>query len=361
MSQVRDAGFRQAALQRARALRAQGVARWQQQTSEELGVGTNTLRVWMRADEADDTPRQIPLPLEDAHTFPEFDDKKFAKLDIWEAFDAIEKLQGVVGDSSTGQHDAKVTIQTEQPIILLPTSDWHLGSYATDYASFRKYLDLVLNTPNAYLLLLGDAVDNFPASFKSAAAVFSQVIPPQIQHRVYTKILVELAVRGKIIARTWGNHEEMTERHGGGGADYAYDELLPYLKTMGRLRLTVGATEYKVFASHTFPGKSYLHANHQNKRAVRFLWPEADMALSGDTHQGPEHEEFIHDGRHRISVLCGTFKTDDTYSKRYYGNAQKSDQAIVLFPDRHHMVPFRCMADALIYVKGCKGDAGNAA
>jgi hypothetical protein len=285
------------------------------------------------------------------HQHPEFTDKKVASLDMWGMFDLIQGMQEAVGASGHGQHEARITIPTTEPVILLPSSDWHLGSYATTHAGLRDYLQRVLALDGVYLVLLGDLIDNFPASFKSAEAVFGQVIPPNIQKRLLGRILRTLADSGKVLARTWGNHEEMSAKIIGGD-DNEYDGLMPYLKTMGRIHLTVGATEYKVFASHTFPGRSYIHGNHQHVRAVRFLWPDADLIMSGDTHRGPEHEVFLHDGRPRVAVLTGTQKTDDTYGQRYYGRSQRSEQAVVLFPDEHRMVPFNCLDDALVYRDG---------
>ena len=294
------------------------------------------------------------------HSHPEFTDKKVASLDVWGMFDLIEGMQETVGASSPGQDSASVTIPAIEPIILLPTADWHLGSYASTHAELRKYIQKVLATDGCYLVLLGDEIDNFPSNFKSAAAVFGQVIPPKVQQRLLSGILHELYRAGRLVARTWGNHNGYSEV-GTGGADYDYESLVPYLKTMGKLYLTVGGEEYKVFASHTFPGKSYLHTGHQNKRAVRMLWPDADIVLSGHTHSGPEHEQFWHDERPVVSVMVGSAKIDDTYSKRYYGQSRWSEQALVLHHDRKEAVPFRTLDQALRYRDGCRAEKATSA
>lgn len=339
--------------------------RWARDAGEEPLLPTpDPERVRQAAHEYAKADQAIPLDPSEAsflHEHPEFTDKKIARLDVWETFAAVEAMQEVVGGSGTGQHDARVSIPATEPIILLPTADWHMGSYATTHAELREYLQRVMSIPGCYLLLLGDHIDNFQANFKSAAAVFSQVIPPQIQRRLFGKILRELVAKGKVVARTWGNHDSDFSERVAGGIDIDGEELLPYLKTMGRLYLTVGDTEYRVFASHTFPGKSYLHVGHQNKRAVRMLWPEAHIVLSGHTHSGPEHEQFWHGDQPVVSATCGTAKTDDTYSKRYYGRSRWSDQALVLHHDTMEVVPFRTLDQALIYRDGWRARQKRAA
>jgi hypothetical protein len=344
-------------------------------TEVEHGVSGATMRRWARdlgesplhadrlrqaAHELGKADKAIPTEAAFLHAHPEFTDKKVASLDVWGMFDLIEGMQQSVSESSPGQDAARVTIPATEPVIVLPTADWHLGSYASSHVELRKYIKRVLATDGCYLMLLGDEVESFPSSFKSAAAVFGQVIPPKIQHRLLSGILHELHRAGRIVARTWGNHNLMGEA-GIGGADYDYETLVPYLKTMGKLYLTVGSVEYRIFASHTFSGKSYLHVGHQNKRAVRMTWPDADVVLSGHTHSGPEHEQFWHDERPIVSATVGTAKIDDSYSKRYYGQSRWSDQALVLHHDTREVVPFRTFDQALTYRDGWRARQKRAA
>lgn len=291
------------------------------------------------ADVAVPSPNAIP---------PVFQDLKVSEMDWRDALGAIRAVQAVVRAADNGQSEARVSIDADEPIVLCPTADWHLGSLAVDYDAFEHNIDFVLGTPHLYLLSVGDDIDNF-TGFRSVAAVLGQGVPPKVQKRMLGGIMDELLAAGKLVARTWGNHDADFDDRVFGGAIEAFNDRVPWLKDDGRLYLTVGGAEYNVYAKHTFPGYSYLNVNHGAKRAVRMDWPDADLLISGHTHNGPEMDHFLHDGRIRLAMKVPTVKTSDTYSKRWFGRSVSGLQGIVLFPREKRWVAFHHAEDAVLY------------
>lgn len=318
------------------------------EASKHFGVPKSSISTRVAIDRMERLAGLKDEPKDDEHVPPIFEDLHLPELDIWEAFNAIESTQEVVTKAAVGQHEARITVKTQEPIVVVPTSDWHLGSYATDHDSFQKHLRYVLSTPHLYLIDLGDNIDNF-TQFKSAEAILGQALPPKVQKLLLAKILKTLVDNGKLLARCWSNHVEEFDERIFGGQNEAFNELCPYLRDDGRLFLKVGEVEYKFFVKHKFSGRSIYHVNHGNKRANRLDWPDADIVLSGDTHDGPEHDEYNYNGQPRLAMKASTFKTEDIRSRRYYGKVVPGIQGIVLFPDEKKFVGFRRVEDAISF------------
>jgi hypothetical protein len=324
--------------------------------AERFGVPASSVRAWMRGERLGDfdnrgrptegAPPAAPQ-LVTPHSLPEYVDKKTRKIDVDRAFALAIEAQELVGDMGTGQGELTVKIDTDRPVTWAPSSDWHLWSYASDHRAFWAYFQKILRTPHLYGSVHGDEIDNFQAGFRSAAAVFGQIFPPHVQKHLLAGIYEQLAEAGKILFRTWGNHVEDFDDHGVGGAVDRFNEIVPFLKHEGRVHLWVGGQEYKINTKHTFPGKSYLNANHQNKRAAREDWHEAQILVSGHTHRGAEWDRFWLGDRSILALVLPTFKTNCTYSLRYYGRSRVQEPAIVLFPKEHKYVWFDDLDTAL--------------
>lgn len=316
------------------------------EAGREFGVSEATARRWAKED-----AKQAPVQ-PTGHIPPVVLDKKFSELDIWQALSAMRGTQAVVHAAENGQHEVSITIQTDRPIVLVPTGDWHLGSYATDYESYERHLRYILETPHLYMIDLGDEIDNFHR-FKSLEAVLNQALPPKVQKVLLEKVLAKLVDAGKILARCWGNHgEEFDERAFGGSID-RFNDLVPYLKDDGRLHLTVGETVYELFVKHNFRGSSMHHVNHGAKRALRMEWFDADILLSGHTHNGPEFDLFLAGDRHRLAMKTPAYKSHDVYSRRHYGKSQIGLMGVVLFPRQKKFIPFERVEDAVRYRDAC--------
>ena len=88
-------------------------------------------------------------------------------------------------------------------ITVVPISDVHLGSAECMEQEFMQFLETVRNTPDLYLTLGGDLIDNGTRS--SVTNVFRATMYPSEQKRVMAKLLEP--VRDRILCFVPGNHE----------------------------------------------------------------------------------------------------------------------------------------------------------
>ena len=90
-----------------------------------------------------------------------------------------------------------------EDITIYPIADVHLGSQECMEQEFIKFINMVKETPNVYLVLGGDLIDNGVRN--GLTNVFRATIPPSQQKREMANILAP--VRDKILCAVSGNHE----------------------------------------------------------------------------------------------------------------------------------------------------------
>lgn len=88
-------------------------------------------------------------------------------------------------------------------ITIIPISDVHLGSPGCMEQEFIKFIQTVKDTPNMYLTLGGDLIDNGTKS--SVTNPFRATMPPSQQKKEMANILSD--VRDRILCLVPGNHE----------------------------------------------------------------------------------------------------------------------------------------------------------
>lgn len=89
-------------------------------------------------------------------------------------------------------------------ITIFPVFDVHLGSPQCMEQRFIQFIKKVTETPNAYLVLGGDLIENGVRS-SIGDAVFRQTMPPSQQKKEMANILAP--ARDRILCLTDGNHE----------------------------------------------------------------------------------------------------------------------------------------------------------
>lgn len=88
-------------------------------------------------------------------------------------------------------------------ITIVPIADVHLGSPGCMEQEFMQFIDLVKETPNMYLTLGGDLIDNGTKS--SVTNVFRATMSPSQQKKQMANMLAP--VRDRILCFVPGNHE----------------------------------------------------------------------------------------------------------------------------------------------------------
>lgn len=94
-------------------------------------------------------------------------------------------------------------------ITIIPISDVHLGSPECMEQEFIAFINSVKETPNVYLVLGGDLIENGTRS-SVGDSVFRQTMPPSQQKKEMAKILEPVADR--ILCFVPGNHERRSRK-----------------------------------------------------------------------------------------------------------------------------------------------------
>lgn len=321
--------------------------------SNKYGIPESTIRTWAKNIlTEDDVNRKYP-DSECNYEQPELEFSNVKKPNMtWREIGEFAKQSQLVHKRCEGSQDKiNVSINTSQPIAITFSSDWHLGSVAADYDQFIDHIDYVLNTPNLYVITVGDEIDNF-YRFNTLRPIFDQIIPPKIQIQMLRGIIDDLTKEGKILAACWGNHSsEFSEKALGFDImEFLVNNQIPYLGVKGLINLNIGDQSYDHLIVHKTRYNSFLNRLHGNKREFQLTYP-ARVIITAHTHV-PDFETYYHYGKRNFLIKCGTFKIDDNYSMRYYGKGCIGTPTLVYFPDRNHIVPFNEVRDAVQYMNG---------
>lgn len=222
----------------------------------------------------------------------------------------------------------KVEIQfNEEPIINF-MGDLHIGSPSTDYKRINAEIEIICNTPNSYLMVMGDTVDGFffnPAQFEQMEQV------PE-QYKYINSIFEKVGKEKKLLigwggdhCKTWGSKS---------GLD-PYDEFSKkfgafYMHGVGYVTLKVGETVYNLVGAHRLPGSSIYNNTHPERRLSNDI-QGADIYLGCHTHkkgyQEQEVKQFGGDSKLVSFISLGPYKSTDDYSRKL-GFASQTDNGM---------------------------------
>jgi hypothetical protein len=292
---------------------------------------------------------------------PIFIDKKVGDTDWRSYLDLCTKHQELYNRSKWTQDVCKIKIDTESPVAITYSADWHLGSLGVDYTSWKTDVEYLLNTNNLYEIVIGDLIDNF-TKFKSMQPVLSQLISPEEQKAMLESLLLELVKKDKLLAAFGGNHDVGFDKRitGQSSIETFMSRLIPFVNGKGIVKLNVGNESYTMLILHKTRFNSYLHNLHGVKQEYRNTFP-ADVVATAHTHV-PSFEMFhqydlprelgYDFGGETYLIKAGTYNTECEFSKMYWSKGKIGAPTVVLFPDRHKMVAFSCAEDAMTYING---------
>lgn len=298
------------------------------------------------------------------HIPPEFKDLKRSRFEMREWLDLAKTQKKLRDDASPNQRHATIRLPSELPIAVAYTADWHLGSASVDYDEWERNLDFVMGNDRLYMAVLGDLIDNV-ARFRSVAPIMNQVMPPKYQRKMLKDIIGGMLEEGKLLYATWGNHDwGFTERNIGESLMDEIYENVPSFADTGIAKLEIGDVTYTNLASHLAKFNSAFNRLHGNKQMHRLEFP-ADVVITGHNH-APDFETYttyqdaeelgMGFGGRSVMIKVGTFKTDDTYSKRYYGRPAIMVPTVVYDPRYRDMTVFESAEKAVRYMRMLESD-----
>ena len=184
-------------------------------------------------------------------------------------------------------------IPHNRDIKVYPIADVHLGAREHMADAWKEFRTMVLEDPDAYLILAGDLLNN--STRNSVSNIFEETMRPREQKRLMTEMLMPL--RDKILCAIPGNHEGRSGKDADDDPIYdicakldiedLYRENLAFLKIrMGDLK---GDGErnptYMFVVSHGAGGGQLTGASVNRSERFGYAIDGADVLVVGHSHK----------------------------------------------------------------------------
>lgn len=271
-----------------------------------------------------------------------------------ELYDAVIAYQQAIQRANQHTYEYRVTLDTDVPVAFCFPADIHLGSGYCDMVRARADFELIASHPRLYCALGGDMCDNFILP-KMMEASRSMISTPDVQWRNY-RYLISLVV-DSLLWISSGNHDAWTTKVSGIDPILAALGSLPRIPTYtgegGFIDVTVGSQTYTIWRKHKPRNNSNINRTYGGKQMLRMWSPrEFDLGVNEHYHE-PGYEVLEYRRRQRVIMNTGTYKREDPYAESggYY-TANYGVPTVIFWPDRHKMLPFSSIEDALEYFDG---------
>lgn len=259
------------------------------------------------------------------------------------AIEPLQELQRTFKQHKGSQDFATWEIKTNKPIAIIVLGDAHMGSWATDYDRLIQITDEIINTPNLYVMLVGDLLQ-MSIKLRGVLEVSDNALPPYWQIRFLDSWLQ--SIQHKVICSTWDNHSVMREENAVGFSTYAeiFKRHTIYHSGIGHIDVKVGKEVYKIAVSHFFRGRTMYNPCHGQMRYIRMEAHDREIVAAGDSHvHGVVH--YMEGGKERLVLNCGSIQNSG-YGKRFFSlKNQDYFPCFILDPKQHRFVGFRSVSD----------------
>jgi hypothetical protein len=301
--------------------------------------------------------------LEVLHEHPDFATPPVAPLNVLGWLDRVARRTELSGPKIDKDY-ARVVIETDEPIAIMKTADWHFGGIDVDYRAFERHVRLLYDTPGFYQQIVGDAINLM--TLHRIVATRTEILSPEEQFEFLHSFIHETVGRGKLISVTGGNHDdEFSERSVGFGILKVIAKgKVPYFRGHGYLDLVIRNSKgeeytYPMALAHKTRFSSFMNPLHGNKRmqqqVVEFFGPGRPIPrefITAHTHNPAMMTEGLLPEDRIIHIKCGTYKTDCTYSQRFFGQGRIGVPTVVYFADRQEHIGLPSPYAAYRYITG---------
>lgn len=309
------------------------------------------------------TERRIPQS-QDFHQKPTFADKKNADTNYQSAKDVMDAARKFY--TETNPYSDQVTIQfpTDRPITVYGIGDVHMGSIFSDVKRFERDMDVIADTPGAYMVIPSNLIDAFiPAHHPSGMQ--DNAITAYQQANAMNQIIRKYDDMGKILGMVRSPcHEGWIENATSVDIQDAIfmGTNVPRLNNGGIVHMEFpNGAEFNLALYHQF-GRG--NGSEQNKNAA--TWDrlknakngKVDAIMAAHSHVAEaEHAYFGENPKRKEVVLLrtGSYKgnvsgekdaPDDRFQKDFSGrDGEPGGQAITFLPRvgqmRTHFNPLR--------------------
>lgn len=243
-------------------------------------------------------------------------------------------------------------IETNDPISVTFTSDWHIGNPGTAHKQLREDMRCLANHNRMYVYLGGDWADNYIVP-KLAMVGQNNVFAAGDQQMLITLLITKpLFDTHSVIAIGSGNHNGWTAAVAGIDPLFSTFREAPQLATRegAVLTLHVGEVSYRIFRRHRPRFSSVFSPSHAVVAEYQRSPFDFDIGVI-------EHEHMSHgadfDGKMRedgsttrIAIRPGTYKVEDKFADEHgYYYSSSVQQSVILWPDKFRMLRVRGLED----------------
>jgi len=245
--------------------------------------------------------------------------------------------------------DVTARIDSQVPIGIVFTSDWHVGPVGTDLRALEADIDLIVATPNLYAYVGGDAAHNFILSVMAHFGDMETDMRVDDQFILVQRWLERL--RPKLIAVGDGNHSWTTKVADDNRiAKICADLRLVYTGFGGMLRLILPGQSYKIYRVHRGRYNSSFNLTHAVKRLYEFAPEPFDVGVIEHGHQ-PTIEPFERHGLTRLAVRTGSYQIDSDFAREQGLTWTKGTPVVVFDPQVRRMTGFMDLEVAARFLK----------
>jgi hypothetical protein len=268
------------------------------------------------------------------------------------------------------QRHKEIYIKTSEPVSVACAADFHLGGLGVDTKAFSEDMDFLLAHPKELrLITVGDEVDIY-RNFKSLKPTLEQTLSPQLQAQLLLHWAECLAKNKQLLASCWGNHSTSRDEALLGESPIAQilSKYTTFFDGIGLLTLHVGTGNdvqtYQLLMTHHARNNSSMDRNWGAKKLYLDKYPADAIVTSHfhspsfqcDCHYSDARRLGANFGGRRVLVACGTYKTEDSLSRRFYpSEGDYGVPTIMFWPGKeHHMEVFSSPQNAMIYLSGLR-------
>lgn len=188
-----------------------------------------------------------------------------------------------------------ITHRTDGDIVIYPISDVHYGALEHLNKEWLEFCNMIKATPNTYVILGGDLINNSVRSCRFANP-FDEVVRPREQKKKMVEYLEP--IRDRILCAVSGNHEARTSKDD--DIDITYDIMAKldlediYRPNAAFMKISLGTRPYdkSPIQSYTFAvthgagGGIYTGATVNRNERFGNIIEGLDCLIVGHTHKG---------------------------------------------------------------------------
>ena len=187
-----------------------------------------------------------------------------------------------------------ITHSFDEPIVIFPISDVHFGALEHMHKEWIDFCKMVEQTPNAYIILGGDLINN---NVRTCGFInpYDELIRPREQKKMMVEFLEP--IKDRILCAVGGNHEARSMKDD--DVDITYDIMAKldiedrYRQNIAFMKVSLGKrADDSPIASYTFAvthgagGGIYTGATVNRNERFGNIIEGLDCLVVGHTHKG---------------------------------------------------------------------------